>query len=642
MIDPTDPTTRRAFLNALGAGAVYGTARAPAPPRAQQSDAPVLSVRDFGARGDGRTDDVAALRRGLAAAHDLGRALYLPAGTYLVSETLEIPVDRAREAHLAIRGEFSPLTHTGGVRGGAVIRTTGDFTALRTRGTRGQGTSDSWSHFLDIADLYVQGPGTLGTGARESVGIDLDGVFMGRFHNLHAEGFGTGIRAQNGSEMWFTGVTYAQNNHTGVQVRRTSPESDLQAWFENLLTINNQLNLLCDSPRSLWVLSGENITLREYMRGLDQGLPRVRVRGGENSQLHFSHYNLENHFDVPAVEVDEAGVMLLTFDRCNFESSRVPTVVRCRGWWDHVAVRDCMLDRRILNAAAGTLVPPLLDLAAQGRNDRLKACAVTVSGNSPAVADAWVARAVPGPDPAGDVVPPGWVQVSPAPDADEALAEPGGAGGQAGLAPGGAYGFTAEGALLGKGRLFWRAGDANTLEVHFAQPLRGVRLLYLTVVLDDGAGEDAAGARASVPRVEHLGGIGNWNDNGPPFNPFASRLEAHRVGGRTFRRYGLTVAVQAAGAPIRFVRLGGLRGGGPATGVESVRVYAPAASAPAPSAERRLPAAPDDPRWADRPRGAFRAGEVVYNAAPAPGAPAGWICVRAGAPGAWAPFGQVG
>ncbi|MEM5383457.1 glycosyl hydrolase family 28-related protein [Paraburkholderia phymatum] len=49
-----------------------------------------VDVRKFGARGDGRTDDTAAIRAAVAHAFPAGRNVYLPAGQYLLSDTLEL------------------------------------------------------------------------------------------------------------------------------------------------------------------------------------------------------------------------------------------------------------------------------------------------------------------------------------------------------------------------------------------------------------------------------------------------------------------------------------------------------------------------------------------------------------------------
>lgn len=53
--------------------------------------AEVLSVKDFGAKGDGGTDDTAAIQAALEAAPANGGIVFFPAGTYRVTSTLTIP-----------------------------------------------------------------------------------------------------------------------------------------------------------------------------------------------------------------------------------------------------------------------------------------------------------------------------------------------------------------------------------------------------------------------------------------------------------------------------------------------------------------------------------------------------------------------
>ncbi len=83
-----------------GLGSLISTARAadcePGCDRHFPADSGIVNVRDFGAKGDGRTDDTAALRAAInAAGPDTGaffwrtRIVYLPAGTYRVSGPLE-------------------------------------------------------------------------------------------------------------------------------------------------------------------------------------------------------------------------------------------------------------------------------------------------------------------------------------------------------------------------------------------------------------------------------------------------------------------------------------------------------------------------------------------------------------------------
>lgn len=54
----------------------------------------VVSVKDFGAVGDAVTDDTAAIQAAITA-HG-GKAIYFPAGTYVISSTLEVSVDNTK------------------------------------------------------------------------------------------------------------------------------------------------------------------------------------------------------------------------------------------------------------------------------------------------------------------------------------------------------------------------------------------------------------------------------------------------------------------------------------------------------------------------------------------------------------------
>ena len=47
-----------------------------------------LNVKDYGAKGDGVSNDYAALGRAFAAAATTGATVYLPSGTYLVNSRL--------------------------------------------------------------------------------------------------------------------------------------------------------------------------------------------------------------------------------------------------------------------------------------------------------------------------------------------------------------------------------------------------------------------------------------------------------------------------------------------------------------------------------------------------------------------------
>jgi hypothetical protein len=76
-----------------------------------------VNVRDFGAKGDGQTDDTGAIRRAIAglvtvlfcdASHD-GK-LFFPPGTYVVSGALSLPQSAASGNSISIEGEGSVAT----------------------------------------------------------------------------------------------------------------------------------------------------------------------------------------------------------------------------------------------------------------------------------------------------------------------------------------------------------------------------------------------------------------------------------------------------------------------------------------------------------------------------------------------------
>lgn len=92
ILPPIQASTRRNFLQALAAGAAVGAvlpavADAPVP-----EVAGILNVRDFGAAGDGKTDDTVAFRKALTAAAKLhsGRTVAVPGGSYRLTSPLNL------------------------------------------------------------------------------------------------------------------------------------------------------------------------------------------------------------------------------------------------------------------------------------------------------------------------------------------------------------------------------------------------------------------------------------------------------------------------------------------------------------------------------------------------------------------------
>ncbi len=123
------------------AGRVYGGGAAPA------STPNVLNVKDFGAVGDGQTDDTAAFQKALDAARDArGGTVYAPAGNYFFAGRLNVPnavtlagVWQSVPAHNGIRNPGMPKPTDDGttflVTSGASAEDDPAFITLNTNST---------------------------------------------------------------------------------------------------------------------------------------------------------------------------------------------------------------------------------------------------------------------------------------------------------------------------------------------------------------------------------------------------------------------------------------------------------------------------------------------------------------------------
>ena len=157
-----------------------------------------LNVRDFGAKGDGRSDDTAALTAALAASGgDTGRQMwhdqivFLPAGTYLVSDTLvkryangafasgAVLVGESVEATIIRLADHSPgFTDPAAPR--AVVMTTSkriDRAGNRDYEGKGEG-NDAYENFVENLTVDV------GSGNPGAIGIDYLGNNLGAVRDV--------------------------------------------------------------------------------------------------------------------------------------------------------------------------------------------------------------------------------------------------------------------------------------------------------------------------------------------------------------------------------------------------------------------------------------------------------------------------
>ncbi|HEU4647546.1 MAG TPA: glycosyl hydrolase family 28-related protein [Gemmatimonadales bacterium] len=120
---------RRSFLGGMVAASVAGAPTMAWGRRAGEVVGPQYDVRQYGAQGDGRTDDAPAIRRALADSERAAGVVYFPPGDYLIGAPLTLPAGRAW--HLAGAGRGLTRLRLGGpAKTGEMLRCA--HTHLRT------------------------------------------------------------------------------------------------------------------------------------------------------------------------------------------------------------------------------------------------------------------------------------------------------------------------------------------------------------------------------------------------------------------------------------------------------------------------------------------------------------------------------
>jgi hypothetical protein len=169
--------------------------------------------RDFGAVGDGRADDTAALQRALDSLVASGSmALYLPAGRYRITRTLVLPRRGARQAiGLNIQGEDPGRTVLvwDGPREGRMVEYGAWYSKLGRLTFDGQGRAGialaHGTEFVtanEIADCVFQDVDVgIEAGTPEHAGIAETSVLRCRF--LRCSTAGASLRNFNSLDWWF-------------------------------------------------------------------------------------------------------------------------------------------------------------------------------------------------------------------------------------------------------------------------------------------------------------------------------------------------------------------------------------------------------------------------------------------------------
>lgn len=179
------------------------------------SSAPI-SVLDYGADNTGATDSTAAIQAAINAGVTNKSIVYFPAGTYLVSGSLDITNGAQLQGETGYQ-----LPASFGV---AAKATTINF-APASQKSLFVATGTSYSNFrlhYSMTGLAIVGNSTDASG-NSDIGLDLQGVIYGAFTNMSIVGFRTAINCNKTinnrfENLWLQGeiqcVSYAGSNET--------------------------------------------------------------------------------------------------------------------------------------------------------------------------------------------------------------------------------------------------------------------------------------------------------------------------------------------------------------------------------------------------------------------------------------------
>ncbi len=284
------------------------------------ADSGVLNVRDFGAKGDGKADDTAAIQTALSKALDSHAIVYLPDGVYVVSDTLKWWRPKYAPDHTNGWGAFLQLQ--GQSQKGTIIRLAekcdgfGDpekpkaVIATGSRGyhgqkgyTIGEGNEAFENH---IRDLTVE----VGAGNPGAMGIDYQVSNSGAMRNVtikaagESGAIGIGLLRRDNGPGTISEVTI-EGFDTAIATRQDLCQMNLQrVTLRGQRTVGIRNN---DAVLNIHGLKSEN------------AVPAVRNTGSGHltlidAELQGTGNAVENNQTPAAIELPDASAVTLLRD----------------------------------------------------------------------------------------------------------------------------------------------------------------------------------------------------------------------------------------------------------------------------------------------------------------------------------------
>jgi len=147
----------------------------------------IVSVKDYGAVGDGVTDDTTAIQAALNYGVSVGAEIFFPAGTYKVTSSLSLKM------HTSIRGESDFANPSVYTTAKATVIAFSPSSAQSLFVCDGSKNAVNFRDFYAVSNLTITGNSASASG-NSIYAFDVDSVIYSCFKNIGISGFRTGMR----------------------------------------------------------------------------------------------------------------------------------------------------------------------------------------------------------------------------------------------------------------------------------------------------------------------------------------------------------------------------------------------------------------------------------------------------------------
>lgn len=155
----------------------------------------LVSVKDFGAKGDGTTDDTTAIQAAINLACQYGGCVYLPAGTYKITDTLVFTMNS---------GTTDPIKRPS-MRGDGMAATTIAQTSLEN-GIEVVGYDSNPAGYCTFEQFTLYGP------SGQKLGLVLKDIAFVTVDNVYLAGWSTGLYGVNCLSSTFSDLEIRYND----------------------------------------------------------------------------------------------------------------------------------------------------------------------------------------------------------------------------------------------------------------------------------------------------------------------------------------------------------------------------------------------------------------------------------------------